>query len=274
MIEQNFLVESSNNYLDKFQFILGYNPAKGGQLNESYHSEYRGYTNVGFVKDGNQWTAKGGDAYLFVNPDLPEHVRFKFLTDKDLNANYISQLPISLSSARVTLYPEYVGTIYDELINGKPKTEEDKEADLVKHKEFMAKLNIQKGRVVLLHTSPHRITDGYIKSGIKNNWTPNNAQGGIFFWATKERGIDASGGNYHYYCALPIGEVYDGKNNPEDFKDDYEALEKGYKVIVNEWKQGGVSGGFAAYGFTKIPIPITIIKYEGKLYDSEWNEKK
>jgi hypothetical protein len=132
------------------------------------------------------------------------------------------------------VYPKYKGTIYDELINGKPKSEEEKEKDLRKHHEFMSKLNIRNGKVVLLHTSPNRIMDGYIKSGRKNNWTPNNAQGGIFFWATKERGKDKSGGDYHYYCEVDINEVYDGKNNPQDFRNDTEVLNNGYKVIVNE----------------------------------------
>ena len=259
-------------YRKRYDFLWKYNPAVGGRYNESYN-RYIGYVNVGFVKDGNKYTPKGGDAYLFVDLEAPEWQRFKFLSDQNPSADGIAELPLSISSSRVILYPKYKGTIYDELINGKSKSEEEKENDLSNHKRFMSKLNIQNGKVVLLHTSPHKITDGYIKQGgIKNNWTPNNAQGGIFFWATKERGIDKSGGDYWYYCIVPLKEVYDGKNNPQNFKNDKEILDRGYKVIVNEWKDGGVNGGFAAYGFTKIPIPISFIRYNGKVYNSKWNE--
>ena len=258
-------------YCRKFKNILDYNPMKGGQVIES-NSKYNGFINIGFVKDGNIYTQKGGDAYLFVNPEEPEWRRFKFLSDTNPTSNNIVELPLSISSSRITLYPKYKGTEYDIMINGEPKSEEKKQNDLLKHKEFMSKLNIKDGNIILLHTSPNKITDGYVGYGKKNTWTSNNAQGGIFFWATKERGKDASGGNYYYYCILPINEVYDGKNNPENYKNDMEALNNGYKVIVNEWKQGGINGGFAAYGFTKNPIKISFISYDGKTYNSTWGE--
>lgn len=159
------------------------------------------------------------------------------------------------------LYDEYKDSVWgDVLYDYTPKKEDY-------HKEFMSNLMKNGNNIILRHNSSNKIEDGIVVSTAQraNNYTPQSDMGYTYFWASKNDGNDISGGEFTYYCEVPIDYVYDYSSNLEEFGGQDEALGK-YPYIAYYWHDED-----AIAVKTQRATPISYIRYKGETYDSEWN---
>ena len=100
------------------------------------------------------------------------------------------------------------------------------------------KLNIQDGKVVLMHDSTTMIRNGVIKASNPQNAYSKNSDTGAFFWGREVRGIDNSNYNdtYTYYCLVDIDDVYDMETNEKGYESYRQALENEPYVAV-KWNR-------------------------------------
>ena len=164
---------------------------------------------------------------------------------------------------RTKLYDEYKNSPwYDILCGYNP----DKQKH---HEEFMNKLLKNGNNAVLYHYSNKKIENGYVYSamGEANRYTPQSDQGYTYFWASKDRGRDQSGGDYIYYCEVPIEKIYDYSSNLEGFKSQSEAFDH-YPYIAYYWDDDD-----AIVVKTLKPTPISYVK-EYNTYSNKMSESR
>lgn len=157
-----------------------------------------------------------------------------------------------LSEENVKLYNEYKNSPWHDIFFGYKADKEEF------HKEFMNNLLKNGNKVVLYHYSNNKIENGYVFSTAQraNSYTPQSDIGYTYFWASKNRGRDISGGDYIYYCEVPIEDVYDYSSNLEGFKSQEEALEH-YPYIAYYWADDD-----AIAVKTQTPTPISYMKVD------------
>jgi hypothetical protein len=205
------------------------------------------WLNVGEV------TEYGNVLYVMVNPNYPQidspdeysnfrRLAVKYSQNPDGTGRVTDDIPVMFKDSLV-MYVEYIGTYYADILLGKKKivSVDDKK----KHEEFMSRLERDGNMVVLKHDSDVKILDGVIKPGQPQQIYSNNSDYGVYFWGTKNIGIDLSNNKeYTYYCLVPIEDVYDITNDLEDFKSIPKANEV-YDYIAYEWngRKGKVRKG-------------------------------
>ena len=167
----------------------------------------------------------------------------------------------SFGIENVKLYDEYKNSVWGDVLNDYVPKKEDY------HKEFMNNLMKNGNNIVLRHNSSYRITDGIVLSTAQraNRYTPQSDIGCTYFWASKHDGNDISGGEFTYYCEVPLDYVYDYSSNLEGFKSQSEALSN-YPYIACYWHDED-----AIVVKTQRATPISYIRYKDETYDSEWN---
>lgn len=258
-------------FLNRFFQLSNYNPEKQN-INESFYDKKIDVTewiNIGEIGWGND------KYYIFVDPNFKDvHVPdFRFKNEvvrlsKDKNGGISNMTLGELSSFymnRIDIYPEYINTEYSDIILGERKSEEVLASE---HEELFSKLFRVNGKVCLRHDSSVKITDGFIKKGVQNNYS-TNYDIGIYFWGSKNIGRDPSNnGNYIYYCLIDENEIYDGYSNPERLSVE-KAFERGYKYIADFWRNNK-----SVLIRANVPTQIWRIfdRHNGKCFDSNWNE--
>lgn len=264
------------------RFIADYDVSKGGQLCEAFGSpDANGWKNIG----------ECGDLYLMADPWLEgldwhklnkewgnEYYDYALKTshmtltsEKDgTGANYGFTIP-SWQLKSLRLYPQYANTIYDYILFGKPKEVSDEQKR--DHEILMSKCFIVGDEMILHHNSKVRITDGVIRRGTPNIYTPKNFNG-ICFWASRNDGCDPSGGQqYTYYCRVPLNKVYDSRNNVEGIRSNSELYSK-YPYEISLWE----GRGDAVVCTTDVETPIWCVHRhytngsEEGWYDKSWNK--
>lgn len=259
-----------NDTLRKFNILANYNPKEA--LNEWGEKRSEGWLNIGFVPNGSPFM-DGGDAYLMVNQHAPEdddlgNFRYRhttYNTKPDGTGKPIADVPV-YKKEKLVIYPEYRNTYYGDLFLGKRKGKEGE----IMHNEFMSKLNVVQGGVMLKHDSTARITDGVVKYGEAKNTYSGNDNVGIYFWGSKKTGRDSSNGQkYTYYCLVPLKSIYDFSTNLERYAGIDQALND-YPYVAQYWRDDPNAIVVNSYKPTK----ITAVRDNstGKVYNSDWQE--
>lgn len=223
----------------RLDFINKYSEKLTYRINEGmFDTDMSGWINIGVIKNGSN-IGNGGDAYLMVNPNYPQTDDFSTFAYRGTGYNTKpdgSGREITVSSfnkQNLEIYPEYRDTYYGEVFLGKQKTAEDEKG----HELFLSRLDVKDEYVILKHDSNVKITDGVIKKGEPNNYS-KNSDIGIYFWGSKEHGMDQSNNAlYTYYCLVDKDKVYDFENDMERFGTIQNALRK-YPYVAQYWKDG------------------------------------
>lgn len=227
-----------NKEIEKMHFLFNYDPAKGGNINESYGEEDMSkWLNIGFIEGGSPFASgNGNDAYLMADPEYEKYgENYKRLgtgynTKPDGSGRVIPSIP-SYHLQNLVIYDKFKDTIYGEVFLGK-KTKND----INKHEEFISQLIDKDGGYLIYHDSNVEIQNGIIGYGKKNNYS-NNSDIGIYFWGSKERGVDPSNNaKYTYFCIIPKDKLYDFQTNLERLTLQ-QALSK-YDYVAQYWKNG------------------------------------
>ena len=256
----DFTKNMKNSIVDvqrRFDFINKYGQNFAYRLNEGlYDTDMSGWINIGVVKNGSN-IGNGGDAYLMVNPSYPKTDDVSTFVYRATGYNTKPDgtgKELTLSSydkQNLKIYNEYRDTYYGEVFLGRKKND----SDLQKHQIFMDRLDKRNdGTVILKHDSNVKIKDGVITKGVPNNYS-KNSDIGIYFWGSKERGIDQSNNSlYTYYCLVDISDIYDFENDLDRFGTIHNAL-KAYKYVAQYWK-----GSNAIVVNTNTPTPFSAIR--------------
>lgn len=257
----------------RFDFLNKYNEVRVNayRINEGmFDTDMSGWINIGIIKNASPFGA-GGDAYLMVNPNYPQTNDFKsfryratgYNTKKDGTGNEISGIP-TYKQEYLEIYPEFRDTYYGEIFLGRKKTDEE----IKKHEQFMLMLNTVEDKVILMHDSNYKITDGVVKKGVANGYS-NNSDIGIYFWGSNERGSDQSNGSkYTYYCLVDKDYIYDFENDIERIGTLRNVFNT-YAYAAQFWQ-----GGPSIVVNTLTPTPISYIRdnSNGKVYGNNWQE--
>jgi putative nucleotidyltransferase with HDIG domain len=263
------------------------------KLNEDYspedieESESR-FTNIGVIKNasfGNSWIdTLNGDFYLFVDKDdhpneenIQEYANGYMLAFKKRypHARY-DGIPLrGMREGNIELYPEYVGTLYDEAIQLKFKEEEPSEETLMLSNAFMSNLKPnENGMVQLVHYSSAKITDYFIKIGMSPNSHSLHdmrtfTQPRSYFWAEGKVGRDPSNsGKYIYYSEIPFEYIYDIQNDPQGLG--LTKATKKYNAVA--YNLGSKPTGICVVAFINLPIlKIKPADHSDITYDKDWN---
>lgn len=250
-------------YLDFFRRII----------NEAYEHEVdiSDWIPVGEVPGYYPWAGDGNKTYIFVDPQKHQYIdgtetyNIMYTENPDGSGRRIGSIP-SFNKENAIVYPEHENDVYGEIFLGKKK---DKERAKEMHREFLSKLFILDGKVILHHNSSVRITDGSIKKGKPNGYS-NNSDIGIYFWGSEKSGRDPSGrGTYTYFCRIDPNELYDFETNIDRLTLS-KALQR-YRYVGQYWRDGE-----AICVNTSLWTRIWCIRENrtGKWFDRNWNEIK
>lgn len=291
-------------YANKFNFLIDYNPLRGGVLDEGVaRFSNSNFQIIGICKPSFQirtWDQDENGKYyqpvkqdfLYIWADIgrldPKNWwRGKQPTDNELKRESIGiSLTKDLSSydngsirnyndntndvsklepSCFEIYPQYQDTAYGNILC-RSKNQQKEEL----HTKVMQSLDIRNGFLILKHNSPVKITDGIIQSKGTRQGYSSRSDYNNYYWASKEIGPDQSGMRaiYCYYCFVNPNDFYDLSSNLENLSTE-EALKK-YKYCGIVWKDN--PDWIAA---VDAPAKITFIRDlgdGGKAYDANWNE--
>lgn len=253
--------------IKRFKEISSYDPQKG-ILNEGFNDvDTSGYICIGEV-NYDPWLKGVDKIYIMVNPQKTmkwgkEINDVRYTENPDGTGAQVDDIP-TYAKNKITIYPEHQNDEFGEMFLGKRKSDDEIKQQ---HQEFLSKLFIVNGKVIIHHNSSYEIENGFVEKGKTNGWSTNNDIG-IYFWGSRNAGNDPSNNStYTYYCIIPINEIYDFETNADRISLD-QALEK-YKYAGQFWKKSD-----AVVISTLHPTPIWCIldKQKGKWYDKNWNE--
>lgn len=254
--------------IKRIQELYTYNPSKG-LINEGFGDvDTSNYVCVGEVPYW-PWGNNGDKVYAMVSPQKikkwgNEVFDIRYTENNDGSGMQTDSIP-SYAIERMRIYPEHYDDEYGEVFLGKKKSKEELE---LKHERFVSNLFRIDGNVILHHNSSYEITDGYIKKGEKNSWS-NNADIGIYFWASRNSGSDPSGNSkYTYYCIINENSLYDFETNEERLTLP-QALSK-HDYVGQFWREN--SDAIVVNTFLKTPIWSILDKQTGQWFDKDWNE--
>lgn len=245
-------------------------------------ADTNGWTYIGEIVYGeNSWKKDSDRKYLLVYPNYaPSELNSSSFIEKNVSVNedtngsdgghyFYSNFDCRFDKIKLNdafINSEYALVFKSYLIDPDNATQRLREQ---KHKEFMSKLFVVGDNVLMHHISSAKITDGFLKAGMPKQSYSNNNDWGVYLWASRNTGNDPSnGGDYTYYCVVPLEECYDVANNVENFKSDKELLQK-YPYMLKDWKNGQ-----AIACQTNKPTRIWRIMRHNpvKWFDDEWNE--
>jgi len=261
-------MKRTDEVIKRFKELSSYNPQKG-ILNEAYGDvDTSGYICVGELKY-DPWLKGLDKIYVMVSPQKilkwgKEMYDVRYTENPDGTGEQTDSIPGYLKNY-ITIYPEHQDDEYGEIFLGKRKGNE--ELLKQKHQDFLSKLFIINGNVIIHHNSSYRIRDGFVKKGKANVWSNNNDVG-IYFWGSRYCGNDQSNASsYTYYSIIPLSDLYDFETNAERISLDV-ALRK-YKYAGQYWKKGDA---VVINTLQTTPIWCILDKDNGKWFDKDWNE--
>lgn len=206
--------------------------------------------------------------YIMVSPQKEmkwgeEMYNIVYTENEDGSGAQTDSVP-NYAKDRMTIYPEHMDDEYGEIFLGKRKGNEIIEKN---HNEFLSKLFIIGGSVVLHHYSNFEIKDGVVRKGEQQGYS-NNSDIGIYFWGSRHSGSDPSNyGKYIYYCLISKDSLYDFETNVERLT--LPNAMKKYEYCGQYWKDKD-----AVVVTTYKPTTIWCIldTANGKWFDKEWNQ--
>ena len=261
------MMDRLDELIKRFKEISSYSPKKG-TINEAYGDiDTTGFVCIGEI-NYDPWLKGIDKLYIMVDPQKTmyggkmQH-KITYTENPDGTGSQTTSVP-TYATREATIYPEHQDDELGELFLGKKKSDEQIKQE---HQEFLSRLFIVDGNVIIHHNSSYEIKDGVIKKGKPNGWSTNNDVG-IYFWGSRNNGNDPSNvSTYTYYSKIYLKELYDFETNAERLTLK-KALKK-YNYAGQYWKKGD-----AVVVSTLQPTPIWCIvdKSNGKWYDENWNE--
>lgn len=215
-----------------------------------------------------QYIYGDGKSYIMVNPKKEmkwgqEIHDIRYTDNADGSGRQTDSIP-NYCKERITIYPEHMDDEYGEMFLGKRKEQDKVEQE---HNEFLSKLFIVGGNVILHHNSSYKIEDGFVKKGTPNGYS-NNSDIGIYFWGSRNSGNDPSGASlYTYYCVIPQKELYDFETNAERMT--LPNAMKKYNYCGQYWRD---SDAIVVTTYSQTPIWCILDKGSGRWFDKDWNE--
>lgn len=254
--------------IKRTQELYECNPSNG-MINEAWGNvDTTGWICIGEVPGYYPWEDNGDKAYIMVNPQkelkwgkMMNDVRY---TEKPDGSGKQTDNVTSFYRSNIVIYPEYQDTEFGEMFLDKRKGNDEIKQ---KHQDFLSKLFVKNGNIILHHNSSYKLTDGLIKKGKPNGYS-NNTDIGIYFWGSRNNGNDPSNqSTYVYYSIISPTDLYDFTTNAERLTL-RQALQK-YPYAGQLWKDGEA---ICVNTLKETPIWCVLDKQTGKWFNSEWQE--